>query len=271
LPWCRIAAARRSHRRWSAGALALGVGAAADFATLHQAGALRLLAVTGTQRAPGLADVPTFAEAGVAGFEINAWNGLLASAGTPTPTIAALHAAVVAALADPDLRAPRAGRADRLAGDARRAPRLDHVRPRGLRPAARGGGAAAVAARFGTTRRSAPEASGMAAVVQVANAVSSPVVASTQMRCGIGQRKSRAVLAASCCFGRGRRSAQPRDVTSWRAAANKAQTRKNCMTPEPDRLALSLLLLLTLGMFFLQWGIEKFVVPATTTAIFKSF
>jgi uncharacterized membrane protein YphA (DoxX/SURF4 family) len=44
------------------------------------------------------------------------------------------------------------------------------------------------------------------------------------------------------------------------------------MTPKPDRLALSLLLLrLTLGVFFLQWGVEKFVVPATTTAIFRNF
>ncbi len=44
------------------------------------------------------------------------------------------------------------------------------------------------------------------------------------------------------------------------------------MTPPADRLALPLLLLrLSLGIFFLQWGIEKFVVPATTTAIFRSF
>ncbi len=44
------------------------------------------------------------------------------------------------------------------------------------------------------------------------------------------------------------------------------------MTTETSRLAASLLLLrLTLGVFFLQWGIEKFVVPATTTAIFRNF
>lgn len=39
-----------------------------------------------------------------------------------------------------------------------------------------------------------------------------------------------------------------------------------------SRLALALLVLrLTLGVFFLQWGIEKFVVPATTLAIFRNF
>ncbi|MBS7788699.1 DoxX family membrane protein [Roseococcus sp. SDR] len=38
------------------------------------------------------------------------------------------------------------------------------------------------------------------------------------------------------------------------------------------RLAIALLVLrLTLGVFFLQWGIEKFVVPATTLAIFRNF
>lgn len=44
------------------------------------------------------------------------------------------------------------------------------------------------------------------------------------------------------------------------------------MTQPADRLALPLLLLrLSLGVFFLQWGVEKFVVPATTTAIFRNF
>lgn len=44
------------------------------------------------------------------------------------------------------------------------------------------------------------------------------------------------------------------------------------MTPPADRLALPLLLLrLSLGIFFLQWGIEKLVIPGTTTAIFRNF
>lgn len=44
------------------------------------------------------------------------------------------------------------------------------------------------------------------------------------------------------------------------------------MTLPADRLALPLLLLrLSLGVFFLQWGIEKLVIPGTTTAIFRNF
>lgn len=40
----------------------------------------------------------------------------------------------------------------------------------------------------------------------------------------------------------------------------------------PDRLPLALLLLrLTLGVFLLQWAIEKFVVPGTSVAIFQRF
>jgi len=40
----------------------------------------------------------------------------------------------------------------------------------------------------------------------------------------------------------------------------------------PDRLPLALLLLrLTLGIFLLQWAIEKFVVPGTSVAIFQRF
>ena len=39
-----------------------------------------------------------------------------------------------------------------------------------------------------------------------------------------------------------------------------------------SRLAIALLVMrITLGIFFLQWGIEKFVVPATTLAIFRNF
>ena len=52
-------------------------------AALHKAGRVRALAVTSTRRVPGHADVPTMAEAGVAGLEIELWAGLLAPAATP--------------------------------------------------------------------------------------------------------------------------------------------------------------------------------------------
>jgi len=86
------------------GQLAVGVAGAADFAGHHQGGRLRLVGVTGTRRAPGLPDVPTFAEAGVRGLEANAWSGLFAPAGTPPAAIAALHAAVARIFAEGDVQ-----------------------------------------------------------------------------------------------------------------------------------------------------------------------
>lgn len=86
------------------GRLAMGIAAAADFATLHQGGRLKLVAVTGTRRAPGLADVGTFAEQGLTGFEANAWNGFFGPANMPQPVVAALSAAIGRALADQALR-----------------------------------------------------------------------------------------------------------------------------------------------------------------------
>ena len=60
-----------------------------------QAGKLRALAVTGKERLSELPDVPTVAESGVPGFEVTAWFGLFAPAGTPEPIIHRLNAEVV--------------------------------------------------------------------------------------------------------------------------------------------------------------------------------
>jgi tripartite-type tricarboxylate transporter receptor subunit TctC len=67
-----------------------------------KAGKLRMLAVTGSSRVPGLPDVPTMQEAGVPGFDVQGWFGLYAPAGTPEPIIDKLNAAVVKILALPE-------------------------------------------------------------------------------------------------------------------------------------------------------------------------
>lgn len=56
-----------------------------------KSGKLRALAVTGDKRLSTLADVPTVAEAGVAGYKALAWVGLAAPAGTPPAIIARLN------------------------------------------------------------------------------------------------------------------------------------------------------------------------------------
>ena len=57
-------------------------------------GKLKLLAITGKERAPSFPDVPTFAEAGLPDYAPIAWQGLLAPAGTPKPVLEKLSAAM---------------------------------------------------------------------------------------------------------------------------------------------------------------------------------
>jgi tripartite-type tricarboxylate transporter receptor subunit TctC len=67
-------------------------------------GKLRGLAVTTAQRFPTAPDIPTMAESGVAGYEVSAWDGILAPAGTPAPVVDKLNAAIRKALDDPQVR-----------------------------------------------------------------------------------------------------------------------------------------------------------------------
>jgi tripartite-type tricarboxylate transporter receptor subunit TctC len=69
-----------------------------------KSGRLRALGVTGTRRAPGADDIPTIAEAGVPGYEAVQWYGVLAPARTPGEIITRLHAGVVRALQNPEVR-----------------------------------------------------------------------------------------------------------------------------------------------------------------------
>jgi tripartite-type tricarboxylate transporter receptor subunit TctC len=68
-------------------------------------GQARGLAVTSPRRLPGWPDIPTFAEAGIGGLEVELWSGLLAPAGTPAPIVARLQQEVARAVAAPDVTA----------------------------------------------------------------------------------------------------------------------------------------------------------------------
>jgi tripartite-type tricarboxylate transporter receptor subunit TctC len=69
-----------------------------------QAGKLRALGVTGRARAPQLPDVPTIAEGGLPGFEVNSWFGVIAPAGLPGPVAERLSAEFAKALQSPEVR-----------------------------------------------------------------------------------------------------------------------------------------------------------------------
>jgi tripartite-type tricarboxylate transporter receptor subunit TctC len=69
-----------------------------------RAGKLRALAVTSAQRSSMAPDIPTLAEAGVPGFEVSPWYGLMVPAGTPKEVVARLHDAAVSALKNSEVK-----------------------------------------------------------------------------------------------------------------------------------------------------------------------
>lgn len=69
-----------------------------------KANRVRALATTGARRSPALPDLPTVAEAGVAGYENSSWSAVAAPAGTPKPIVARLHKEFSEILKLPDIQ-----------------------------------------------------------------------------------------------------------------------------------------------------------------------
>jgi tripartite-type tricarboxylate transporter receptor subunit TctC len=67
-------------------------------------GQLKGLAVTTLHRVAAFPDIPTVAESGFAGYEVNSWYGVLAPAGTPPAIVERLNHEFVRALQLPDVR-----------------------------------------------------------------------------------------------------------------------------------------------------------------------
>lgn len=66
-----------------------------------KSGAIRPIAVSSAARSPALPDVPTIAESGFPGFELVAWHGIVAPAGTPKDVVTKLNAALHQVFKDP--------------------------------------------------------------------------------------------------------------------------------------------------------------------------
>ena len=81
-------------------------------------GKLRALAVLGPSRVAQLPDVPTAAEAGLAGLEAIVWNGIFVPAGTPRPVIDVLHRELVRAYNAPDIKKQVMDTGSEVAGDS---------------------------------------------------------------------------------------------------------------------------------------------------------
>jgi tripartite-type tricarboxylate transporter receptor subunit TctC len=69
-----------------------------------KAGRVRALAVSGARRSAAFPELPTIAEAGVPGYEVNSWSGVIAPAGLPKPILDKLNAVVNAAIESPALK-----------------------------------------------------------------------------------------------------------------------------------------------------------------------
>ena len=69
-----------------------------------KSGKLRAIAVTSAQRMPQLPDVPTVAESGLPGFDVQSWFSIAAPAGTPKPVIDKLNTALNKALNASEVR-----------------------------------------------------------------------------------------------------------------------------------------------------------------------
>ena len=76
---------------------------------LLKQGRLRALAVTTAKRSPLLPDVPTVAEAGIAGYEVAGWFGALVPAGTPQAVVQRLNLEIAKAMGSPEAREALAG------------------------------------------------------------------------------------------------------------------------------------------------------------------
>lgn len=73
-------------------------------------GRLRALAVSTAKRVPGFEGLPTIAESGVPGFDVSAWDGIFAPAGTPQAVIERVNTAIRKVLADSELQQQLASR-----------------------------------------------------------------------------------------------------------------------------------------------------------------
>ena len=71
--------------------------------TFLKEGRLRALGVSTAKRSPAAPDLPTLAEAGVPGYEVAPWYGLLLPAKTPAPIVTKLNREVAKAMHQPDV------------------------------------------------------------------------------------------------------------------------------------------------------------------------
>ncbi|HEX6065065.1 MAG TPA: tripartite tricarboxylate transporter substrate binding protein [Longimicrobiales bacterium] len=86
------------------GEITMILGEPASIVGFVKSGKVRALAVTGEKRALGMPELPTMAEAGIAGYSATSWNGMLAPAGVPAPIVKRLNEEFNRIIREPDMR-----------------------------------------------------------------------------------------------------------------------------------------------------------------------
>jgi len=101
-----------------AGQIQLGVMSVNLVAPHVKAGKMRAIGVTSTQRTNLMPDVPTLDEAGLKGYDVRGWYGLVAPAKTPGAVIATVHKAFVQGIGHPEAQAVIAREGARPGGES---------------------------------------------------------------------------------------------------------------------------------------------------------
>ena len=86
------------------GQIQLAVETSGSAAPQVRSGKVRALAVSTAQRSPAFSDLPTMDEAGLKGYDVTTWYGLLAPKGTPPEIVEKLHAQIAAILKTSDMK-----------------------------------------------------------------------------------------------------------------------------------------------------------------------
>ena len=87
------------------GHINMGFASLTSVLQFHKAGTMKVLGVSGTARSPLAPDIPTMAEQGLAGYDVSAWYGFCAPAGTPQAIITKIYNNVVEVMGSADVKA----------------------------------------------------------------------------------------------------------------------------------------------------------------------
>jgi len=86
-----------------AGEMQAGLATMISLRSHVQAGRAKLLAITSKQRSPIVPDLPTVAELGLPGYEVDQWYGVVTQVKTPAAVVRKLHSGIVEAIKSPEV------------------------------------------------------------------------------------------------------------------------------------------------------------------------